>query len=134
MAMHASHHLPGGWVRERPEFAEPGAGFVGGFCKSGPRPALEIARVALCLAGYKRAGGLAEPRVAMGAVGPTPLRCRGTEAVLAAGPLDNARIASALDALERDIRPIDDVRASAWYRRRLARAYLEQELRRVVQG
>lgn len=25
MAMHASHHLPGGWVRERPEFAEPGA-------------------------------------------------------------------------------------------------------------
>jgi carbon-monoxide dehydrogenase medium subunit len=131
---------PGRTVRRPDElltavsFAVPGPGFVGGFCKSGPRPALEIARVALCLVATRRGAGLAEPRIAMGAVGPTPLRCRSAEATLAGGPLDEARIAATLAAADRDIKPIDDVRGSAWYRRRLARAFLEQELRRVAQG
>ena len=116
------------------EFDVPGADFRAGFCKTGPRPALEIALVAMCLAGTVENGALKAPRLAFGAVAPTPVRCPKTEALLDGATLDDATIAKALDCVDGEINPIDDHRASAWYRRRLARAYLEQELRDVAQG
>lgn len=116
------------------EFAAPKNGFHAGFCKTGPRPALEIAVVSLCLAGTVKKGAIQAPRIACGAVGPTPIRARKTEALLDGVKLDAATIAKALETLDAEIAPIDDHRGSAWYRRRLARAYLEQELTHVAQG
>lgn len=116
------------------EFAAPGTGFHAGFCKSGPRPALEIAIVSLGLAGRLDGGRMTGVRVALGAVAPTPLRCTGTERVIEGALLDDKTIAAALAALEHDIAPIGDVRGSAWYRTHLARTYLEQELRNAAQG
>jgi xanthine dehydrogenase FAD-binding subunit len=115
-------------------FAVPKNGFHAGFCKTGPRPALEIAMVSLCLAGTVKDGALVGPRIACGAVGPTPIRARRAEAALDGVKLDAATIAKALETLDSEIAPIDDHRGSAWYRRRLARAYLEQELSHVAQG
>jgi xanthine dehydrogenase FAD-binding subunit len=112
----------------------PGKGFHAGFAKTGPRPALEIALVSLGFAAYLEGGTMRDVRLALGAVAPTPLRARKTEAVLEGKTIDDALIDTAADALDAEIAPIDDHRGSAWYRRRLARAYLLQELGHAAAG
>lgn len=109
-------------------FAAPGKGFRAAFCKTGPRPALEIAVVSLAFATYLKDGALSDVRIALGAVAPTPIRCPKTEKMLEGRKPDDATIAAALDILDGEISPIGDHRSSEWYRRRLARVYLEQEL------
>jgi len=116
------------------EFAVPGKNFYGGFAKTGPRPALEIALVSLGFAAYVEDGTLRDVRLALGAVAPTPLRARKTEAALEGKTIDDALIDTAAEALDAEIAPIDDHRGSAWYRRRLARAYLMQELGHAASG
>lgn len=115
-------------------FGRPAAGSYAAFHKSGPRPALEIARVGLCLAGRREGRRLLSVRLAVGAVAPTPIRCPRTEAAIEGAALDEAAIARAVETLGQEIAPIDDVRGSAWYRRHLAAAFLEEELGRVAQG
>ena len=57
--------------------------------------------------------------VALGAVAPIPLRARRTEALLEGRPLDAALIEQAATCAADEATPIDDVRASAWYRKEL---------------
>ena len=74
-------------------------------------------------------GCVVEARVAYGGMAATPRRARHCEAALAGLPLDSpAAWRSAQDALERDFSPIDDLRASADYRARVARALLAKAL------
>jgi CO/xanthine dehydrogenase FAD-binding subunit len=61
------------------------------------------------------------PRFALGSVAPTVVRLPRTEAALAAGDIANARA-----ALEAEIHPIDDIRSTAAYRRKVAGNLLEQ--------
>jgi xanthine dehydrogenase small subunit len=56
------------------------------------------------------------PRIALGSVGPTVIRAVRTEAALAAG----ASIEEAQQTLIAEIAPIDDIRSTAEYRRRVA--------------
>jgi CO/xanthine dehydrogenase FAD-binding subunit len=79
------------------------------FRKVGTRAAQAISKIVM--AGV-RAG---RPRVALGSVAPTVVRLPKTEAALASGGIDEA-----CRALEAEIAPIDDVRSSAEYRRRVA--------------
>ncbi len=109
-------------------FKTPDSDFHGTFCKSGPRPALEISIVAMCLAGNLRNGILDNSHLIFGAAGPTPMRCTGTEALINGRPIDDELIGEALDIMEGEISPIDDFRASKWYRIQMARTFLEQEL------
>lgn len=112
-------------------FERPAADFVGRFRKSGPRPALEISTVSVAF-GARVAGGLLRGvRVAMGSVAPTPLRARHVEAALEGKPLEAVTIAAAVAATEQDAKPIDDVRASAWYRGHLVRVFVEEVLNDV---
>ena len=137
----AAYFTGPGQAQRRPDellaavlFNLPPPDFHAAFHKSGPRPALEIARVAMCLAGRREGRRLAAVRLAFGAVAPMPVRCPRTEAAIENVALDDATIARALDSLRREIAPIDDVRGSAWYRRHLACAFLGEELGRVAQG
>jgi len=109
-------------------FDAPAKGSRSAFCKTGPRPALEIAVVSLAFATYLNDGALSDVRIALGAVAPTPIRCPKTEKMLEGKKPNDATIAAALDSLDSEISPIGDHRSSEWYRRRLARVYLEQEL------
>lgn len=109
-------------------FDRPEGDFVARFRKSGPRPALEISTVSLALGARVAAGGLSHVRVAMGSVAPTPLRARHVEAALEGKPIQASTIAAAVDATAQDAKPIDDVRASAWYRSHLVRVFVEEVL------
>lgn len=110
------------------DFDAPKANFHAVFCKSGPRPALEISMVAMCLTGQLEGGKLSDPRLVFGAVGPTPMRCEKTEALIDSKTLGDNLISQALDLMATEISPIDDFRASKWYRTQMARTFLEQEL------
>ena len=112
-------------------FDRPAADFVSKFRKSGPRPALEISTVSVALGARVVNGRLSDVRVAMGSVAPTPLRARHVEAALEGKPLDAASIAAAVAATAEDAKPIDDVRASAWYRGHLVRVFVEEVLNDV---
>ncbi len=116
------------------EFTRPEAGFAAVFLKSGPRPALEISTVSMGVAGVMADGVLHAARVSIGAVAPTPLRATETEAVLEGNALDGALIERAAETVSREVSPIDDVRASAWYRRHLAGVYIRRALARLQGG
>jgi xanthine dehydrogenase small subunit len=79
------------------------------FRKVGTRAAQAISKVVM--AGI----GGARPRIAVGSVGPTVIRCAKTEAALAGG----ASLEEAARILEGEVQPIDDVRSTAVYRRRV---------------
>jgi CO/xanthine dehydrogenase FAD-binding subunit len=97
----------------------PPTGFVGRFFKFGTRPALDIAVIAIAIGGVRAGRTLTGARVAYGAVAPVPMRARRTEEALEGSALDPAAAARIAAVARSEVRPIDDVRASAWYRREL---------------
>ncbi len=109
-------------------FDRPAADFVARWRKSGPRPALEISTVSVAIGARAAGGRLAGVRVALGSVAPTPLRARRVEAALEGRVPDDATIAAAVAAAAEDAQPIDDVRATAWYRGHLVRIFVEEVL------
>lgn len=93
--------------------------------KVGTRKAQAIAKVCLAAWGRREGGRVAEFRAGFGAVAPTPVRARRAEAlVLAAGP-EGVDPAALRDALAADLAPIDDLRASAKFRRAVSLALFE---------
>jgi CO/xanthine dehydrogenase FAD-binding subunit len=83
------------------------------FRKVGTRAAQAISKVVIAGVGPARGS---PPRIAVGSVAPTVVRLPQTEAALAAG----APIAEAQRTLLHEIAPIDDLRSTAEYRRRVA--------------
>ncbi len=138
VALHRFFTGPGRTVRRADEiltalhFATPPEGFVGGFRKFGPRPALEIAMAAVGISGVRDGKMLTHARVAFGAVAPTPMRGRATEAAIEGKTLDEAASAAAAETASSEVSPITDVRASEWYRRHLVRVLSEELLSHAV--
>jgi CO/xanthine dehydrogenase FAD-binding subunit len=62
------------------------------------------------------------PRIALGSVAPTVIRLPRTEKLLAVG----GRLEEAKAALASEIQPIDDLRSTAEYRRRVSANLLER--------
>lgn len=65
-------------------------------------------------------GGVSEARLAWGSVGPTVVVCREAEEALKGRPLTRETLLTAVPTVEKAVSPIDDVRASAAYRRTVA--------------
>jgi CO/xanthine dehydrogenase FAD-binding subunit len=96
--------------------------------KVGPRRAQAISKVCFAACARKDGAGIAGVKIALGGVAPVPLRATATERALVAGePPDRARA-----ALAAEIAPIDDVRSTASYRRRVAENLLTDFLRHVA--
>jgi CO/xanthine dehydrogenase FAD-binding subunit len=109
-------------------------GEIQGYEKLGLRAAQAIAVVALAVRLRIEGGVVERAAFALGSVAPTPLRAPAAEAALVGRPLDAAAVAAAAAALAAACRPIDDVRASAEYRRAMAGALLERFVERVAAG
>ncbi|NMG31053.1 FAD binding domain-containing protein [Aromatoleum evansii] len=112
----------------------PKPGHVARFYKFGARPALDIATISIGIAGVKKDGALTDIRVAFGAVAPTPVRAKRTEAALEGRRLDDATIETAANAARDEVNPIDDVRATAWYRKELIHNMTKRMLDHVAQA
>jgi xanthine dehydrogenase FAD-binding subunit len=117
----------------RVPFAPPGQ--VARFFKTGSRPALDISMISIAFAARRDADGrLHGVRLALGAVAPAPLRARRTEALLEGKSLAAALAAQAAACAAEEAKPIDDVRASAWYRCELLRNMTRRMLDDVAQA
>ncbi len=102
-----------------------------GFIKLGGRTATAISIVSLAWR-WRRTddGSLAGVSLAVGAVAPTVIRARQAESALEGKQPTPEVVADAIEALRAEISPIDDVRASASYRRQVAGGLLRQALSR----
>ncbi len=92
--------------------------------KVGTRRAQSISKAILTVRARREDGMLTGVRVGAGSVAEVPLRCRAAEAALERRPVSPETISRACAALQEDIRPIDDVRSDAEYRRRASAAVL----------
>jgi CO/xanthine dehydrogenase FAD-binding subunit len=100
------------------------------FRKIGTRRAQAISKVVMALSWRTDADGAwRDVRLALGSVAATPIRARGTEAVLEGGRPDAATAERAAEALRDEIHPIDDVRSTAEYRRTVAARVLQRLIR-----
>ena len=115
-------------------FSRPAKNFAARYIKSGPRPALEISTVSAALGAVRDNGKLTNVRIALGAVGPTPLRALKAEAFLEGKTLNAQVVTEAARLAAEDASPIDDVRATAWYRRHLIQVYVRRLLENDSQG
>ena len=71
---------------------------------------------------------VAEGRIALGSVAPTPVRARRAEARLAGQPFDLALAEVVAQTAAREIAPISDVRSTAAYRLRTAEVLVRDAL------
>jgi len=109
-----------------------------GFRKFGTRRADAISIVSLAWRWEKDADGtFTNVSLALGAVAPTVVRARRAEAELKGRRPEPRVVEAAVAALVSDISPIDDLRASARFRREVAGVLLREELgarRRAISG
>jgi CO/xanthine dehydrogenase FAD-binding subunit len=116
----------GEWIEEV-EISAPNG--VDGFRKVGGRRALVISLVSLAWRWHTAGDGtLRDVRIAVGSAAPTVVRCRRCEEVLAGSVPSVGLLTEAVSALVADLSPIDDLRASAHYRRRAAAGLLAEAL------
>lgn len=78
-------------------------------------------------------GTISHARLAMSAVGPTPLLCPAAEALLVGNRPEEALFAAAASAAMAASRPIDDVRSSAAWRRAMVGVLSRRALARSVE-
>jgi carbon-monoxide dehydrogenase medium subunit len=104
-----------------------------GFCKlEGNANDLAIVNAAVCLS-VDAAGICTEARVALGGgVAETPVRSAAAERVLQGARLEAAAMSAAAEAVAGDIEPMSDHRASAKYRRAMAKVFTRRALARAV--
>ena len=104
------------------------------FFKFGTRPALDISTISIGIAGTLKDGALSNVRVAFGAVAPVPLRAPRTEQALEGKRLDPATIEAVAKVARDEVTPIDDIRATAWYRKELIHNITKRMLAHVAQS
>lgn len=76
-----------------------------------------------------------EARLALGAVGPHPIRATRAEVILVeAGTLDETAIAAASKAAAEECEPFTDAVASEWYRRKMVQVYVKRTLVKIAEA
>ena len=99
------------------------------FRKVGTRRAQAISKVVVALAWQDGPKGWSDVRVALGSVAATPIRAAATEAVLEGARPTPEVVDRAAETLAGELKPIDDVRSTADYRRAVSARVLHRLLR-----
>jgi carbon-monoxide dehydrogenase medium subunit len=102
------------------------------FLKLGRRKAmtLSVVNVAVRLALTDKT--CKEARIALGAMAPRPMRCLQAEKMLMGKKLDEALITKCATQAVAESKPIDDQRATAWYRKKAGSALVARALRQAA--
>ena len=132
------------WVGPRRTVLEPGEimthilvpvsdEFHASFLRIGRRKALTLAIVnAAAGVRLRDSGEIAEVRIALGAVAPTPIRAHMAEQVLLDRQGTQDLIAEAADVAVTETFPISDLRASADYRRKITAVFVRRVLANAI--
>ena len=96
--------------------------------KVGTRRAMAVAKVALAATALLEDRAIGEIRLAAASVAPVPTRLYRTEAALLGRPIARETVQAAGEALLAEVRPIDDIRSTAEYRRRVTANLLQEFL------
>lgn len=97
----------------------PAARSGGAYLRHTPRNEMDIAVVGVGSTVVLENGRCQDARIALAAVGPTPIRATSAEAELRGVPLTDEAIERAAQLAAEEARPIDDVRGTAEFRRHL---------------
>ncbi len=102
------------------------------FLKYGRRrantPSIVTVAANITLAGDR----VAEARIALGAVGPHPIRVKSAEEALVGRKLDKESIQDASLAASEESQPFTDAIASEWYRRKMIKVFVERALSQLA--
>ena len=79
-------------------------------------------------------GTLRNVRIAMGCVGPVPQRLKGAEALLEGAALSEELLRQVAESVKGEVRPIDDQRSTAEYRRQVSGVILRRTIERAVRS
>ena len=104
------------------------------YFKHALRQAMAIAIVGVGVALQSRNGLCEEVRIALGAVAPRPMRALKAETALRGQPLTDETITTAARLAAEACQPDDDVRSSAWYRRRMVEVLTRRALQQLKAG
>ena len=108
---------------------------VGEYIKFSPRDMMDLAYIGVAVAynfaGDKKCSGV---RIVLGAVAPTPLRAKNSEALLEGQVLSEELAAKVGDEATRESKPISDVRSSADYRRAMVGVMTKRALLNAAVG
>lgn len=96
--------------------------------KVGTRKMQAISKICFAGVGRIEKGKIETVRIALGSVAPIPLRCVQTEKFLQYQTRTPALVAQAKQIIASEISPIDDIRSTAHYRRRVVENLLAQFL------
>jgi carbon-monoxide dehydrogenase medium subunit len=72
-------------------------------------------------------------RIVLGAVAPTAMRARNAEAILIGNRLTDDIIEQAAEAAAAAAKPLDDIRASEWYRRKMIEVLVRRSIGLALQ-
>jgi carbon-monoxide dehydrogenase medium subunit len=103
------------------QLPRPKAGTGSAFIKIS-RVAADLAKASVAAVVVREGERVVECRLSFGSVGPTVVRARRAEAVLAGNPFSAELALEAGQVSAEEISPIDDVRSTAWYRREIVKA------------
>ncbi|PWH18346.1 MAG: hypothetical protein DDG58_06550 [Ardenticatenia bacterium] len=81
-----------------------------------------------------REATVSDARITLGSVGPTIIRAHTAEQVLIGRPLSDDVIVQAAERAAAEAQPIDDIRGSAAYRRRMVAVYTRRALEQIRAG
>ena len=88
------------------------------FLKIGRRKAMTLSVVNTAVRIDMDGKACREARIALGSMAPTPMRCVKAEKMLTGKPIDGTLIRKCAAEAIAEADPIDDQRATAWYRKR----------------
>lgn len=115
------------------ELPAPAPGARGRFTRQ-TRVGMDLAKVSVAVQVLLRGLRCESALVAVGSVAPVPLRLRATEALLEGATLDLDVLAAASRQASLEVSPIDDLRSSQAYRRRMVGVLLARSLRALMQA
>ena len=104
----------------------------GVYLKFLPRTEDDYATVAVAAAARVENGACADVRVALGAVGPTPVRATAVEAALEGQPVTADAVRSAAEAVAGQVDPLADFRGSSEYKRDMAVVFTRRALEQAL--
>lgn len=109
-------------------------GVEGAFLRLGQRRSQAISKVSVALSAVREGNRFEFLRIAYGAVAPTVLRARRTEALLLERGATPEAVEEACRIVVEEVRPISDIRSTADYRRAMSGVLLRRALEAVLGG